>query len=339
MGARRHGHAVRRRVDGIQPGAVALVGEHQQDVGGRGIRKAGDRSAQHDAAVGLHRRRPRSRERPDRGDRGAVGDTRQQRGGVLPAPVRMTRASRRRRVDSHGPGMQRGAELLGDDAGLDHRHARAAVLLGDQQPRGAQRGQPAPDLVGGAGRIVEHRPHMGCDAGLFGQEAPHGVAQCHLLIGEFEVHLRGSPSTRVAVMPLLIWVVPPAMVRLRDDRRRSTHRPLCARAEHVERQRGELLAGLRPHALGQARRPERVAAVQRRRDRPLAQQFEVFDAHRDLTQPAQRRAVLEHRRAVDGVVGQVGDEVGQLHLHLRVQPRRSRALVAQRRGGDLPSRR
>ena len=139
-------------------------------------------------------------------------------------------------------------------------------------------------------------------------------------------------------MPLLIWVVPPAMVSERDDRRRSTHRWLVMfGAEHVERQRGEVLAQLRPHALGQAGRPERVTAVQRRRDRPLAQQLEVVDPHRDVAEPAQRRAVLERRPAVDDVVGQVGDEVGQLDLHLRVQPRGTRPFVAQRRGGDLPS--
>ena len=70
-----------------------------------------------------------------------------------------------------------------------------------------------------SGRIVEQRPDMlGIDC-LFGEEAPHGVAQRHLLVGEFEVHFRGNPSTRCAVMFLLICVVPPAMVSERDVRR------------------------------------------------------------------------------------------------------------------------
>jgi hypothetical protein len=39
---------------------------------------------------------------------------------------------------------------------------------------------------------------------LVGEKAPGGVAQRCLLVGEFEVHLRGNPSTRCAVMFLLI---------------------------------------------------------------------------------------------------------------------------------------
>ncbi len=54
---------------------------------------------------------------------------------------------------------------------------------------------------------------------LLSKKAPCGVAQRHLLVGEFEVHLRGNPRTRWAVMFLLICVVPPAMVSERDVNR------------------------------------------------------------------------------------------------------------------------
>ncbi len=61
---------------------------------------------------------------------------------------------------------------------------------------------------------------------------------------------------------------------------------------------------------------------------------------RTATSPSRRKrgTVLERRPAVDNVVSQVGDEVRQLDLHLRVQARRARPLMAKRRGGDLPSR-
>ena len=86
--------------------------------------------------------------------------------------------------------------------------------------------------------------------------------------------------------PFAIWVVPPAMVSEREDSRgHSTDPSLCA--EQVERQLGHLLTELCPHALGQARRAERVTAVQRRRDRALAQQLEVVDAYRELAKSAQ----------------------------------------------------
>ncbi len=115
--------------------------------------------------------------------------------------------------------MQRGAELFGDDAGLDHRHAGAAVFLGHQQPGGAEVGQAAPDRIVDAGRVVEQLAHVARNRCFLSKKAPRGVAQRDLLVGEFEVHLRGNPSTRCAVMFLLICVVPPAMVSERDVRR------------------------------------------------------------------------------------------------------------------------
>ena len=115
--------------------------------------------------------------------------------------------------------MQAGAEFFGDDAGLDHRHTGPAVFRRHQQPGGAEIGKASPDLFGHAGRIVEQLAHMTRNRGLFRKIAPRRIAQRHLLIGEFEIHFRGNPSTRCAVMFLLIWVVPPAIVSERDVRR------------------------------------------------------------------------------------------------------------------------
>src|ERR1700722_18460326 len=115
--------------------------------------------------------------------------------------------------------MQGGAEFLGNDTGFDHRHAGATVLLRHQQSGRPEVGETAPDLFVYAGWIVEQLAHMTRNRRPFRQKTPCGVAQCQLLVGEFEIHLRGNPSTRCAVMFLLIWLVPPAMVSEREVRR------------------------------------------------------------------------------------------------------------------------
>ena len=115
--------------------------------------------------------------------------------------------------------MQCGAELFGDDAGLDHRHTGAAVLLRHQQPGRPEVGQTAPHGLVDAGRVVQQLAHVSRNRCLLSEKAPRRVAQRDLFVGEFEVHLRGNPNTRCAVMFLLIWVVPPAMVSERDVRR------------------------------------------------------------------------------------------------------------------------
>src|SRR4029078_7025271 len=101
---------------------------------------------------------------------------------------------------------------------------RRVLLGGNARARRAEFRKPTPHGVGAARRVVQQRPHMARHACLFGEELPHGVAKRDLLVCQLQVHRRGSPRTRVAVMPLLIWVVPPAMVSDRDDRRRSTQR-------------------------------------------------------------------------------------------------------------------
>ena len=115
--------------------------------------------------------------------------------------------------------MQPGAELFGHDAGLDHRHAGAVVFRRHEQAGGPELGEPAPHRVGGTGVVVEHRADMSGDRGLFGEKASHGVAQRDLLVGQLQVHERGNPKMRWAVMFLLICVVPPAMVSEREVKR------------------------------------------------------------------------------------------------------------------------
>ena len=115
--------------------------------------------------------------------------------------------------------MQPGAEFFEDDAGLDHRHAGTVVFRRHEQAGGAQVGETAPDRLGGTGRVVEQRADMPGDRRLFGKKASHGVAQRDLLVGQLQVHDRGNPRTRWAVMFLLICVVPPAMVSERDVKR------------------------------------------------------------------------------------------------------------------------
>ncbi len=115
--------------------------------------------------------------------------------------------------------MQSGAELFGDNSGLDHRHAGPTAFLGHQETGCPEVGETAPDRIVDASRIVEQLAHVARNRRLLGKEAAGGVAQRDLLVGEFEVHFRGSPRTRCAVMFLLIWVVPPAMVSERDVRR------------------------------------------------------------------------------------------------------------------------
>ena len=122
-------------------------------------------------------------------------------------------------VDSHGPGCSPAPSSSSTMPASTIVMPAPSYSGRHEQSGGAQVGEPAPHRLGGAGRIVEQRADMSGDGSFFGEKASHGVAQRDLLVGQLEVHERGNPRTRWAVMFLLIWVVPPAMVSERDVRR------------------------------------------------------------------------------------------------------------------------
>ena len=179
---------------------------------------------------------------------------------------------------------------------------------------------------------------MSGDRRFFGQEASHGVTQRDLFVAQFQVHERGNPRTRCAVMFLLICVVPPAMVSERE--RQAVVGPPArtgARAQQIERQRCNLLPDLAPDRLGKTRRAECVPAMQNRRDRTLTKHFQILDPQGDLAEAPQRCGVFEHGPAVDLDAGEVPYQLAQSRVHLGVEARRACAFVAERRGGNLPA--
>ena len=100
-----------------------------------------------------------------------------------------------RRVERH---RRRGAaDLLGDDAELERRQARAAVLLGDADARHAEIDEALPDLVGMGFVAVEHAPH---DFGraLVGEEFANLLLEQLLVVGEIEVHDGPTLASRPA---------------------------------------------------------------------------------------------------------------------------------------------
>jgi hypothetical protein len=92
--------------------------------------------------------------------------------------------------------VQGGSQFLGDDARLRHGHAGAAELLGYEQARRANVGEPLPYGVGRTPRVAEQRPHVVADGRLAAEEASYAVLQRCLLHSPFEIHDRGNPSTR-----------------------------------------------------------------------------------------------------------------------------------------------
>ena len=56
-----------------------------------------------------------------------------------------------------GDGAERAPELRVDDHRVEHRHAAAAVLLGQRHAEQAELGELLPELVGVADRVVLHR--------------------------------------------------------------------------------------------------------------------------------------------------------------------------------------
>ncbi len=137
VGPCRHGDAVGSRVDGVQAGAGRFLGEHQQHGRRGGIGQGGDLAAQR-RAIGDG---PRTAQRTDRGYRRTASDFSEQPV-VRTGPCQGSRRGDRTRQPR--PGIERGAQLLGDDAGLDHRHARAVVVLGDEHSRRTETCQAMP---------------------------------------------------------------------------------------------------------------------------------------------------------------------------------------------------
>jgi len=222
---RRYRYAHRRCLHGEKCCAVTILGQHEQHVGCRYVRHRRDHASKCHVRTARHSRRPRAGQRADGDDHGTVGDPAHQGGSRALGAHPQKGPRRRNRARQPWSRVKGGAQFLGDDPGFHHRHARAVAFRWHKQTSGAQFGESSPHFIGCAGWILKHRPHMCCHACFLGEELSHGVTQCALLVGQLQVHWRGNPRTRCAVMFLLIWVVPPAIVSERDDRRWCAQRP------------------------------------------------------------------------------------------------------------------
>jgi hypothetical protein len=126
----------------------------------------------------------------DGGDRVAGRECGQQVGPALVGAGQRDQARgsdcrRRERAWVHSP-----AELLEHNGHVDHAHARAAVHLGHQQARRAERGEPRPHVVARAALVVEHLAHVR-DRRPLREEAAHRRAQELLILAELEVQGAG----------------------------------------------------------------------------------------------------------------------------------------------------
>src|SRR4029078_10735634 len=136
--------------------------------------------------------------------------------------------------------------------GVDHPHARAAELLGDEQTDHTHLAQAVPH------RVAAERGTVGLvlladvtDRRLVGEEATHGVAQ-HLLVGtELEVHdapaqladtnvrklpcaamrLQYAPEDEAFRAELIAWLEShrPSAERIKEPKQSSAHMPEWAR--------------------------------------------------------------------------------------------------------------
>ena len=218
--------------------AAALGGDHERvgDVGVRhrdldaGQRLHGGRLGVGGAVLVPHRDRP-----------AAFEPGMQQ----LRRPVR---GQRRRR--------QRVAQLLGHDRELED------PVLGDVRP--AELGDLVPVRVGLAVQrdradLLHRVPR--------GEELARGALDLALVLGQVEVHPRGSPRTRSATMFLRISVVPPSIEFARARRKRYVQvssTSWAARTARVHRQRRQVLVDVGPQPLAQrALRPGLAATSSR----------------------------------------------------------------------------
>ena len=122
------------------------------------------------------------------GDRGAHATRRPGRGAASASPRRVATSVAATDDDSHGPGS--GSRPISSASTTTSSMPRpgAAVRLGHEHARPPQLGQLAPQLVGEAAVVVEHRPHVASAADLAVEEGARGVAQRLLLLAEREVH-------------------------------------------------------------------------------------------------------------------------------------------------------
>src|SRR4029079_8436300 len=91
--------------------------------------------------------------------------------------------------------------------------------VAEQRPLAELRPQP----VGGRG-LVDARPHQR-DRTMTREQPTRGVAHQQLFVREREVHYRGSPRIRVAMMLRWISLEPPAMVLAKLTKKARAHRP------------------------------------------------------------------------------------------------------------------
>ena len=77
----------------------------------------------------------------------------------------------------HGP-----AQLLEDDAHVDHAHAGAALLLWYQESGDTELGQAFPDGLGRAAGVTQQVAHVRLDRRLLGEEAADGGPERLLLL-------------------------------------------------------------------------------------------------------------------------------------------------------------
>ena len=101
---------------------------------------------------------------------------------------------------------------------------------------------------------------------------------------------RGRPRTRWAMMFLFTWVVPPAMVCDRTPTRSVPQDPLRrVRPEHGRRHLGDVLLGLAPHELRDARLGPEGPAVQLTGDRAVRHELQQLGLEVDA-----REVLPEH---------------------------------------------
>ena len=153
-------------------------GEHEQSVGGRRERHValGPGEAP-PVAVGLGAQlhalgaEPASRLEPRRRDDRLAGGESGQPLGSAPRPCRRARVTPPliTELTKCGRRRERPAELVVDDHRVEHRHPRAAVLLGQRQPEQAQLAELEPELLRVADGVVLQLAH----------DVEAGVARAH----------------------------------------------------------------------------------------------------------------------------------------------------------------
>ena len=140
--------------------------------------------------VELHAARPEAAVRLEPGrhkDRGTGRDLREPLLPLLNARGALEHAAAQHRAHEVRRRRERPTELLVDDRGVEHRHARATVHFRDREPEQPEVGQLRPERLGVADRIVLDLAHDGERCVLLAHPA-HGLPQHLLFVGEVEIH-------------------------------------------------------------------------------------------------------------------------------------------------------